>query len=304
MKSSFDVIIIGGSYAGLSAALALGRSVRQVLIIDSGKPCNRQTPHSHNFITQDGKTPQAISQLAKEQVQAYPGIQFIDAVATRGFRTPEGFGIETEAGAAFMAKKLLFATGLEDVMPQIEGFAACWGKSIIHCPYCHGYEVRGQKTAILANGDVAVHMATLVNHWTKRLLLLTNGPSSLKPEQAALLKNKGIEIIEKKISHFEHYQGQLKKVFFEDDSQLDVPVLYARIPFRQKSGIPEQLGCALTENGLIVVDQLQKTTVPGIYAAGDNSNPMRAVSMAVAAGTMAGAGINMEMISEGEAVAH
>jgi thioredoxin reductase len=303
-SSSFDVIIIGGSYAGLSAAMALGRSMRQVLIIDSGKPCNRQTPHSHNFLTQDGSTPQAISNLAKDQVMAYPGIQFLEAVATSGFKSGEGYRIETETGATFTAKKLLFATGVKDIMPQIGGFADCWGISVIHCPYCHGYEVRGQKTAILANGDVAVHMATLVSHWTNKLQLLTNGPSSLQPEQAAMLNNKGIEIIEKEISHFEHEQGQLKKVLFKDGSQLEVPVVYARVPFRQTSWIPEQFGCALTEEGLIVTDQMQKTNVPGIYAAGDNATPLRAVSQAVAAGTRAGAGINIEIISEAAAVAH
>src|SRR5687767_10565291 len=134
-KKNFDVIIIGGSYAGLSAAMALGRALRNVLIIDSGKPCNRQTPHSHNFITQDGKTPAEIATLAKQQVEKYDTVTFFSGLATDGAKTENGFQIQTGSGETFRAKKLIFATGVKDVMPTIEGYAECWGISVLHCPY-------------------------------------------------------------------------------------------------------------------------------------------------------------------------
>src|SRR5690606_28226163 len=143
-------IIIGGSYARLSAAMALGRSLRNVLIIDSGLPCNRQTPHSHNFITQDGEKPNVIAEKAKAQVLNYDTIKFYNGTAVSGSKIENGFVITTQTEEKFTAKKLIFATGIKDIMPDIKEFQACWGISVIHCPYCHGYEFRNQKTAILA----------------------------------------------------------------------------------------------------------------------------------------------------------
>ena len=149
MKPGFDAIIIGGSYAGLSAAMTLGRAMRQVLIIDSNKACNRFAPHSHNFITQDGQTPAAIAEAARIQVLAYPTIQVVQGLSVAARGEDGGFEIEVETGAVYQAKKLLFATGLHDLLPEIEGLKECWGKSVIHCPYCHGYEVKGVPTGIL-----------------------------------------------------------------------------------------------------------------------------------------------------------
>jgi thioredoxin reductase len=150
--NKFEVIIIGGSYAGLSAAMALGRSLRNVLIIDSGLRCNRQTPHAHNFITQDGEQPAVIAEKARIEVLKYKTVQIINDLAVRGIKTKDGFLITTETGQEFQAEKVIFASGIKDIMPDIKGFAACWGVSVVHCPYCHGYEIRDQKTAILANG--------------------------------------------------------------------------------------------------------------------------------------------------------
>src|SRR5687767_8830866 len=155
-KKNFDVIIIGGSYAGLSAAMALGRALRNVLIIDSGKPCNRQTPHSHNFITQDGNSPKQIASVAKEQVAKYNTVEFLDGLATTATKTEKGFEVSTQSGQQFFTKKIILATGLKDNMPAIPGFAECWGITVIHCPYCHGYEVRNVKTGVLGNGDFGV----------------------------------------------------------------------------------------------------------------------------------------------------
>jgi len=162
-NKNFDVIIIGGSYAGLSSAMALGRSLRNVLIIDNGQPCNIQTPHSHNFLTQDGKTPKEISELAKQEVEKYETVKFYKGLAISGIKSGDGFEITTDKKDKFTAKKLIFATGLKDLMPDIKGFAACRGISIIHCHYCHGFEYRNQNTGIITNGTKAFHLASLVN---------------------------------------------------------------------------------------------------------------------------------------------
>lgn len=294
----YDVIIIGGSYSGLSAGMALGRSLKQVLIIDSGKPCNAQTPHSHNFITQDGETPLAIATKAKEQVAKYQTVTFHSGLAIHGKKTESGFEITTETGEVFTAKKLIFATGVKDVMPAIKGADVCWGISMIHCPYCHGYEVRNEKTGILANGEMAFEFTKLILNWTKDLIVFTNSKSTLTSEQTLKLKERGVDLIETEIVAFDHTDGFIEQVRFIDGTTKTLKAIYAKLPFIQHSDIPENLGCAITEQGFIEVDAFQKTTVPGIYACGDNVVQMRSVANAVAMGSMAGAMINRELINE------
>ncbi|AHM63413.1 thioredoxin reductase [Flammeovirgaceae bacterium 311] len=297
-RKTYEVIIVGGSYAGLSAAMALGRSLRQVLIIDSGRPCNVQTPHSHNFLTQDGETPQAIRAKALMQVLKYPSVSLIEARAVRGGKTAAGFYIETDAAEVFSAKKVLFATGVLDIMPDIQGFAACWGISVLHCPYCHGYEVRGRQLGVIGNGDLGYELSKLISQWSKALVLFTNGPSALSKEQTHQLESKNIRIVEKRISSFQHQEGYLQYVVFNDGSQHELTALFARTSFVQHCSIPEELGCAITEHGFVEVDDFHKTTIPGIYAAGDNCSVYRAVAAATAAGVKAGAFINKELIED------
>ncbi|MDF9800867.1 thioredoxin reductase [Catalinimonas alkaloidigena] len=296
-NKDFEVIIIGGSYSGLSAGMSLGRALRKVLIIDSDMPCNRQTPHSHNFITQDGKTPTEIARVARVQVQAYDTVNFYEGQAVSAQKTDEGFEIRTHSGESFTAKKLIFATGLKDIIPDISGFAECWGVSILHCPYCHGYEVRHKKTGILANGDMGFHFVQLISNWTKNLMLFTNGKPTLNAEQTQIIRKNNIEIIDKALISIEHQDKQIQGVTFHDGSQIPLETMYARPAFIQSSDIPEKLGCQLNELGLLKVDNLQKTSVEGVYACGDNSS-MRAVSVAVSTGTTAGAAVNNKLCEE------
>lgn len=298
MKVNYDVVIIGGSYAGLSAAMALGRSLRSVLIIDSGKPCNRQTPHSHNFLTRDGETPAFIAGKAMEQVLQYKTVEFVHDKAILASRLDHGFKLETELGISVTAKKLLFATGVHDQMPVIDGFADCWGISVLHCPYCHGYEVHDQRIGILGNSDPGFELTKLIDNWTKDLMLLTNGRSVLNPAQEEKIKGKKIPIIEQEIRSLEHENGYVKNVVFMDGSKLPLTAIFSRVPFVQHCAIPMELGCGLNDAGFIQVDDFQRTTVTGIFAAGDNTTMARSVSVAVAAGTKAGSFINKELIEE------
>lgn len=294
----FEVIIIGGSFAGLSAAMALGRSLRSVLIIDSGLPSNRQAPHAHNFITQDGEKPGEIAAKAKEQVLKYKTVQFLNGLAVSGKKTATGFEIVTQTEDKFTAKKLIFATGVKDIIPKIKGFAACWGNSVIPCPYCHGYEYRNEKTGILANGDMAFEMGKTIDNWTKDLTIFTNGKSTLSEEQAKRLKKHNIKIVESEIDHVAHKNGQIERIVFKDNSSEALKALYALPEFEQHCEIPQELGCELTEQNFIKTDPFHKTTIPGIFACGDNSGRMRSIANAVAIGGMAGVVVNMELIEE------
>ena len=295
----FDVIIIGGSYSGLAAAMAIGRALRTVLIIDSGNPCNKQTPYSHNFITHDGRKPAEIAQMALKQVLSYSTVSFFEGLATEGSRVMEGFEIRTDSGDKFKAKKLVFATGIRDVMPKIKGFSECWGISILHCPYCHGYEVKNTPTGIFGKGDNGFEFSNFIYNWSKDITLFTNGEANLSNEQILALKDKGIKIDEREIQRFEHVKGYLEQIVFKDGSTGDtINAIYAHVPFEQHCKIPETLGCVLNEDGYLEIDQLQKTTMEGIYACGDNTTRMRTVANAVAMGTKAGMMLSKELILE------
>jgi thioredoxin reductase len=297
-NNKFEVIIIGGSYAGLSAAMALGRSLRNVLIIDSRLPCNRQTPHSHNFITQDGEKPGVIAEKAKAQVLKYNTVKFHPGLAVSGEKTENDFEIITQTGEAFQAKKLIFATGIKDIMPDIKGFSECWGISVIHCPYCHGYEFRNQKTGIMANGEKVFHLASLVNNLTNNITILTSGKADFKAKQIAKLKNHNIKVVETEVTGTEHENGHIRKITFSDRSKIDFNAVYAAIPFTQHSDIPVSLGCELTEQGYIKVDNFQKTTIEGVFACGDNTAMMRSVANAVYSGNLTGAMVNKILTDE------
>jgi thioredoxin reductase len=296
MEKEYDVIIIGGSYAGLSAAMALGRSIRRVLIIDSGKPCNRQTPHSHNFITHDGEVPAIIAQKAKEQVLKYSTVRFTEGLAVSGERVGNKFQINLKSGQSFHAEKLLFATGVEDIMPAIDGFSECWGISVLHCPYCHGYEVRNKPTGIIANGDFAFELARLIHHWTKDLVVFTNGMSTLTSEQWRKIESHNIRVEETILEKINHKNGYVNSISLKGGKDIKVNAIYARPALVQHCTIPQELGCEVNEQNLLKVDAFHRTNVPGIYAAGDNTSMMRSVSLAVAGGGFAGAVINKEII--------
>lgn len=297
-NSAFDVIIIGGSYSGLSAAMSLGRSLRNVLIIDSAKPCNAQTPHAHNLITQDGKSPNEIRQEAQKQVLKYNTIKYIKDLAIKGEESPQGFIITTQSNGSFYSRKLIFASGLLDIMPDIKGYRACWGISILHCPYCHGYEVKNEKTGIIGNGEFAFEFSKMISNWTKELTLFTNGKSTLNEEQNTFLKKYGIPVVEKEIERIDHQDGKIQQLVFKDQSTEHLVAAYGRPVFKQHCDLVEQLGCELNEHGFIKTDAFQRTTVQGIYACGDNSNFIRSLAVSIATGSTTGAFVNKDLIDE------
>jgi len=291
----FEVIIVGGSYSGLAAAMALGRSRRKVLVVDSGLPCNRFTPHSQNFLTWDGAAPAEIAAIAKSQVQKYPTIHFLDDLVVSTRKATTFFEVQTADGKAFSTEVVVLATGIKDLFPEVEGFADCWGKSVIHCPYCHGYEFRDQKTAIWVRPGHGLHLAPLVRNLTEDLTLLTNDEVHFDAAEQELLAGNGIAIIDDRITRFIHQDGQLNSVCFENGREIDFKAVYAGLPFEQHSSLAADLGCEFTDTGHIQTDPFFKTSVEGLYACGDNVSPLRSVASAVSNGTIAAAGINREL---------
>jgi len=291
----FDVLIIGGSYAGLSAALGLGRALRQVLVLDADQPCNRQTPHAHNFLTQDGRSPAELRALAQAQVLAYPSVQLRAATALAVAGADAHFTVALAEAPPVQARKLLLATGIRDLLPALPGYAACWGISVIHCPYCHGYEYRNEPTGLLLNGAAAFEMGCLLRNWTDQLTIFTDGPATLSAAHQAQLAALGIGVEQTPVREFRHKQGYLTHLGLADGRQLPLRACYARPPFAQQP-VVEALGCRYTEAGYLHVDAGQQTSVPGIYAVGDATTPLRALNAAVAAGSLAAATLNRALL--------
>lgn len=298
MDKDFDVVIIGGSYAGLAAAMAFGRALKKVLVIDSGQPCNKQTPQSHNFLTNDGRPPAEIAAIARAQVSAYHTVHFFSGRAVSSERNGGGFCVMVESGERFNGKKIFFATGINDLLPQVQGLAECWGISVIHCPYCHGYEFKGGRTGVLAKGEAAFDFARLIWNWAEELTVFTDGGHGMSEEQLAVLSTRNISVVEKKIHGLEHQGGYIDYILFEDGSRRFLRALYAPRPFEQHCHLPERMGCELTAEGHIKVDSSFQTSVTNVYAIGDCASKMRTVANAVAMGTSAGLMVSKQMILE------
>ena len=294
----YDVIIIGGSNSGLAAAMALGRALKNVLVIDNVNPCNKQTPYSHNFLTQDGIAPFTISIKAREQVEKYPSVSFLKDTVITGSKITNGFKVITYGKVEISASKLIFATGIRDMLPEIKGISDCWGISVLHCPYCHGYEVKNETTGIIANGESGFEMIKLISNWTKDLALYTNGPSTLNDKQTELLLIHRIKIDERKISEVIHSSGYAESIKFANNESTKVTAIYLKAPFEQQSKVPVMIGCQLNDEGYLVTNQLQETTIAGIYSCGDNSSKMRTVANAVGTGTTAGISASKAIIME------
>jgi thioredoxin reductase len=239
-----------------------------------------------------------ISILGRQQVEKYDSVEFFNGVATSGARNETDFEIRVASGETFHAGKLIFATGIRDVMPAIDGFAECWGISVLHCPYCHGFEVRNEETGILGNGESAYELAILISNWTDNLTLFTDGRPILTNEQRNKLESHHIRIVEQEVERMEHVNGQVENLVFRDGTRSSVKAIYTRNSFEQHCAIPQSLGCEITEEGYLRIDPSQETTIEGVFACGDNATRIRTVANAVAMGTMTGMIVSRKIIFE------
>ena len=222
----------------------------------------------------------------------------IDGEVICAIKSKNDFIVSLALGETYRASKLIFATGIVDIFPDIHGFDECWGKSVLHCPYCHGYEVKGEPTGILGNGDYAFEFGCLISNWTDDLTIYTNGLSTLTADQTQKLQSHNIKIVQDRIALLQHTGGYVEKVFFRNGATANVKALYAKPAFRQHSLIPGSPGCEIGNDGYIQIDSGHRTTVPGVYACGDNVSRMRTVSNAIAMGTATAITVNKDLILE------
>ncbi|TPM27136.1 NAD(P)/FAD-dependent oxidoreductase [Mesorhizobium sp. B2-3-5] len=287
----YDLAVVGGSFAGLSAAIQAARARRNVVVIDAGQPRNRFAAHSHGFLGQDGRTPGAILDDARRQLLAYPTARLVNARADRAVANGSSdFEITTDGGDTFGAARLVLATGVRDILPEVPGLAVQWGKTVLHCPYCHGYEVSGGPLGVLATGPMSMHQAQLIADWGD-VTLFGNGQIEPDAEQMLALESKNVRFEPAIVSELREDGTGGLIVHLDGGRKAGVRALFTAPRNTMASPLAEQLGCGFKDGLLgpvISVDDRQQTTVPGVYAAGDAARAMHNIAFAVSGGTFAG----------------
>lgn len=300
IKPEYEVLIIGGGPAGLTAAMTLGRMSRSVLLCDDNRPRNFPSTHVNNFPSDDGIHPADWRRKTRKNLEKYKTVETADASVLSVVKNTSGFTAQLSSGETVFAKKLILAYGVVDTLPPIPGFKELWGKSIFHCPYCHGYEARDLKLGFFSSHPMAFHMVPMLHDLALHLTLFTNGKSPYTSEQVAILKQKKIDLVESKVSKLDYEQTSIKSVVLEDGKSVELQGLFffPNEPFRLKSQIGELLGCERTEFGFYKVNERNQTTVSGVYACGDNMSMAHSVLLAAASGVTAGANVVYELLSE------
>jgi thioredoxin reductase len=298
----FDVIIAGGGPAGLNAALILGRVGRRVLLADDGQPRNAPSAAVHGFLSRDGADPAEIRRTARGELARYPSVQLRDTQMKTAAPADGGFEVTTGDGATAQARRLLLATGVTDQLPDVPGLAGLWGRGAYHCPYCHGWEARGQQVAVLGGDDQAAHLALNLARLGCDIIMCSNGPLQASDPARAALATHQIRIREDPVGKVDGEPGRYVRLHLAPGQTLKRHAVFVHPEPQQRSGLAEKLGCALLEDGAVQVNDLGQTTVPGVYAAGDMCRtpamptPAAQVIMAAAQGARAAVIIDQELL--------
>lgn len=293
-QTEFDVIVIGGSYAGLSAAMQLARARRRVLVVDAGQRRNRFASRSHGFLTQDGTEAAAIAAQGRAQLLAYPNVRWVEGKAVQAMAEGEGFRIVLEDETTLRGRRLVLALGVADELPAIDGLAERWGKSVFHCPYCHGYELDQGAIGVIATGELAMHHALMLPDWGAVTLFL-NGAFEPDAAQLAALARRGVALERTPVARIE---GEAD-VVLADGRTLPMAGLFVMSHIRMASPIAAQLGCAMEDGHagqLVRTDMMKASSVPGVFCCGDMARAAGNVAMAVADGAMAGVAAHRSLI--------
>ncbi|MFI7546503.1 NAD(P)/FAD-dependent oxidoreductase [Actinoplanes sp. NPDC049599] len=297
---TYDVIVIGGGPAGLSGAVALGRALRSVLVIDAGEPRNAPAAGIHNYLTRDNIAPADFRTAAQTEVRRYGG-EIVNGRVTGAARDGDLLTVTLADGHPYAARRLLVTTGLTDELPDIPGLREHWGHDLVHCPYCHGYEVRGRAIGIIGSSPMSVHQALMWRQWSDNITLFLHTAPEPDPEQSRQLAARGITVLTEKVAEVLAADGKLTGVRLTDGTVVARDTLVVAPRFMANAEPLPSLGLTATDNDFgsaVTAEPNGRTTVPGVWVAGNVSDQMAQVISAAAAGLAVAAQINAELITE------
>ncbi|MDQ2699743.1 MAG: NAD(P)/FAD-dependent oxidoreductase, partial [Actinomycetota bacterium] len=299
MNQTFDCVVIGGGAAGLSAALVLGRARRQTLVIDAGDQSNLSAHGIGGLLGHDGRSPVEFYEMARRELESYPSVEQIPGVVEDGKAVDGGFELSTRDGSTYRGRRLLMSGGMDYRFDDLPGASDLWGDTVFHCPFCHGWEVEGKPLAVRGNGPKGLHGALLLCAWSDDIVLLTDGSPDFHEDQQSKLDLAGVTIDDRRITELVAVDGKLGAIRFEQGKDLERHGLLMSPRLHQRSDLAVRLGLdfvpdlVMAEDAL-VIDSAMKTSVPGIYSAGDQANEMQQVAGAVASGSKAAASIVLD----------
>jgi thioredoxin reductase len=300
MSTDTDVLIIGAGPAGLSAALILGRACRRTLVFDDDRPRNRFASSIHGFLTRDGIAPAEFRRIAREELRRYASVRVESGEVIQAGRQPDGtFAVTLRDGRHCSGSRLLIATGVVDRLPDVPGLDELYGKSVFHCPYCDGWELRGQPLAVYGCNKRGFGLALELTGWTDDVVLCSDGACELDAGELARLARNRIGVREERIARLEGRDGQLEHVVFTTGERLERRALFFTTGQTQSADLARSLGCEFNEKGTVRTGRYESTSVPGLYVAGDASRSVQWVVVAAAEGAEAAYAINQDLIREG-----
>jgi thioredoxin reductase len=302
MGERWDCVVVGGGAAGLSAALTLGRARRKTLLIDAGEPSNSSADGMGGMLGFDGNPPQDLYSKGRAELAKYPSIEFRAARVTSASTGEHGFELHLDDGSSEASSKLLLAMGTDYRPPQLPGVEERWGRSVFHCPFCHGWEVRDRPLGVLDSSGRGVERALLLRFWSDDVTLFTDGPADIEPRDQERLAAAGVRLEERSVERLEGPDHSLKAVVFSDGDSRVCEGLLVVAPMHQRSSLAEQLGAKVKDDGpieAIEVDPMFRTSVPGLFAAGDvSATAPPSVAVAIAAGSTAAKAIVHDLVTE------
>jgi thioredoxin reductase len=289
----YDVLVAGGGAAGLSAALVLLRARRTVVLVDAGGPRNAPAAHMHGFLSRDGVSPHDLLAAGRGEVSSYGGSLIDDTVVG----VEPGFHVRLAGAPPLHARRILVATGLRDELPDVPGVRERWGRDLLHCPYCHGYEVRDQPLGVLGGAPEAVQHALLIRQWSPDVILFPH-TDALGPEQRELLTARGIGVVEGAVARLVVGNDQLQGVELGGGTVIARTAVFVRPRFVPNGGLLTGLGCAVDEDGWVVHDPVGRTSVAGVWVAGNAADPRAQVISAAGQGSAAAIALNADLVDE------
>jgi thioredoxin reductase len=293
-RARYDVAVVGGGAAGLSAALVLGRARRRVVVVDGGAPRNAPAAHMHGFLSRDGMSPADLVAVGRDEAAGY-GVEFI---AGSVVSIEPGFSVTLADGHVLTTRRVLIATGAIDEFPRIPGLRERWGKDFLHCPYCHGWEIRDQPLGVLGTSSGSVEHAHLIRQWSDDLIFFTHTHDPAEGEREEL-EARGIRIVDGEVRGLVVEDDRLKGVMLGDGRIVERVALFVRPEIVPRlGGLLDQLGCETDELGFVRVDTVGRTTTLGVWAAGNAANPRAQVITAAGEGSAAAISINADLVEE------